>query len=59
MKVCNGPCQQGRKACPCPIACEQEDTSQSKKFIGRVVLVYIAIVLLGIITSTTVVSCIR
>lgn len=24
-KVCSGPCNQGRSACPCPQACERED----------------------------------
>jgi hypothetical protein len=23
--ACSGPCEQGRKACPCPDACEAED----------------------------------
>lgn len=22
---CSGPCNQGRKPCPCPVACEKED----------------------------------
>jgi hypothetical protein len=25
MTGCTGPCEQGKKDCPCPYACEQED----------------------------------
>lgn len=25
MKACTGPCEQGKKQCPCPEACEMDD----------------------------------
>jgi hypothetical protein len=26
MNACHGPCEQGKKKCPCPTACEVEDS---------------------------------
>lgn len=37
---CTGPCEQGRKPCPCPAACEQEsdDSPSTIEAVGRLVV---------------------
>lgn len=30
MNHCNGPCQQGRKACPCPEVCESPEADNPR-----------------------------
>ena len=32
MKHCTGPCEQGRKPCPCPISCETEQALGESTF---------------------------
>ena len=43
LPACHGPCEQGRKPCPCPTACEisqdEEDDALALKFIIGLVLV--------------------
>jgi hypothetical protein len=49
---CNGPCDQGRKACPCPVACEREDPSMSGfEILGKLVIVVLALVGAGVIVG--------
>ena len=51
MSGCNGPCDQGRKPCPCPSACGLEEPPQHS--IMRVILgdLVIAVLLVGIIAA--------
>lgn len=59
MKMCNGPCEQGRKACPCPMACEEpEDEAAIKRMVGCA-LRYSAIAMAGAIAGAVLLSCIR
>lgn len=51
---CNGPCDQGRKACPCPVACEREDLAPDITVLGlfvRFVIITLAFVGLGAIVE--------
>lgn len=54
---CNGPCEQGRKLCPCPMACQVTDDDAAIKHIVRITLIYSAIALCGLITGVAVLSC--
>lgn len=57
MMNCSGPCEQGRKLCPCPMACQMADDDAVIKWIVRITLIYSAIVLGGLITGAAVLSC--
>lgn len=49
---CNGPCDQGRKACPCPVACEREDSGLSGfEILGKLVIVLLALVGAGVLVG--------
>jgi hypothetical protein len=49
---CNGPCDQGRKACPCPVACEREDTSMGGfEILGKLIIVFLALVGAGVLVG--------
>ena len=52
MNGCNGPCDQGRKPCPCPAACQFEDEPPEHDSV-RVVLidVLIACAIVGVIAA--------
>lgn len=42
MSLCNGPCDQGRRACPCPMACQEPepfDTSSEIWFASMIVTI--------------------
>jgi hypothetical protein len=40
---CSGPCEQGRKPCPAPDACERVDTSGGElEFLGAIVIAVLA-----------------
>ena len=54
MKVCSGPCEQGKKPCPCPMSCEMPENTEAFKWIVRIVLIYIAIA--GLVISVSVVA---
>lgn len=51
---CTGPCQQGDKPCPCPLACEREDSVTDISILGllvRLVIITLAFVGLGAIVG--------
>ena len=35
---CTGPCDQGRKPCPCPVACESHDESSYYRGLAGLIL---------------------
>ncbi len=41
MKHCTGPCDQGRKPCPCPISCETELGESTFRLLGQAFLAVI------------------
>lgn len=43
---CQGPCDQGRKLCPCPTACERPSESETAARVREVVAWVIALLLL-------------
>jgi len=55
MKTCNGPCEQGRRECPTPWACEVEEPDNSSYravfidcMIAAVIVAVIAAIVLGV-----------
>ena len=56
MTHCNGPCDQGRKPCPCPAACGLEEPPQQD--IVRVVLgdLIIAVALVAVVAVVVLVA---
>ena len=48
---CNGPCDQGRKACPTPWACEVEDPPEHNMFMVVLKDVITAVLLVGVIVT--------
>lgn len=46
---CNGPCNQGDKPCPCPMACEQPSSDELGVFevLGKFVVGVLAMIGLG------------
>lgn len=47
---CHGPCEQGRRACPCPQACYQpEEDDRMDVVVLAVLLTWVLIVILGLI----------
>lgn len=52
---CGGPCDQGRKPCPCPIACEREAHEfDGLELLGRLVLYFLALVGAGVLIGSLV-----
>lgn len=57
MNGCNGPCEQGRKACPTPWACEVDEPPEHDMasvvlkdlLISAVVIAVIAVIVLGVV----------
>jgi hypothetical protein len=45
---CNGPCNQGRRPCPTPAACEQPLTDTSMEMLGMLAM-YVAGIVTGVI----------
>ena len=55
MKSCDGPCEQGRRECPTPWACEVEEPDNSSYravfidcFIAAVIIAAITAIVLGV-----------
>lgn len=42
--TCHGPCDQGRKPCPCPVACEMETPERfdALEILGKLVVLALA-----------------
>ena len=55
MKSCDGPCDQGRKPCPCPPACVIDVEDPPKPNHMRVVLTDLVIAIMIVALTTTVV----
>jgi len=53
MKHCTGPCHQGDKPCPCPMACESPDTDELGVFevLGKFLVGVLALVGLGVLVG--------
>ena len=52
---CGGPCDQGRKPCPCPIACEREaDNFDGLELLGKAVVWVLALIGLGVLIGVAV-----
>lgn len=52
MKHCTGPCQQGDKPCPCPMACEMEDSEMSGfEILGKLIIIFLALVGAGVLVG--------
>jgi hypothetical protein len=52
MLGCNGPCQQGDKPCPCPMACEREDSEMSGfEILGKLIIIFLALVGAGVLVG--------
>lgn len=53
---CNGPCDQGRKPCPCPVACEKEAPSTDElgvfEVIGKFIVGVLAMIGLGVLVGS-------
>lgn len=51
--VCHGPCDQGRKACPCPVACEREapENFNGLEILGKLVVWFLALVGAGVLVG--------
>lgn len=53
--ICHGPCDQGRKPCPCPIACEMEAPNSDElgvfEFLGKAVIIVLALIGLGVVVG--------
>ena len=45
---CTGPCNQGRLACPCPLACEFEDKA-GPRAVNLLSLAFLAVVLVAVV----------
>lgn len=49
---CNGPCEQGRKPCPAPEACERVDVeSDGLETLGAIVLLILACVVIVLMVA--------
>lgn len=48
MKHCTGPCEQGRKPCPCPLSCEVEQALDEStwRLLGKA---FLAVVLAAVV----------
>lgn len=46
---CTGPCEQGRRPCPCPLACEAEDTVGQKDALELLGMAFLAVVLTALL----------
>lgn len=53
MKHCTGPCEQGKKPCPCPMSCEMAMDESTFRLLGQaflaVVLAAAIVVLLAVL----------
>lgn len=49
MKHCTGPCEQGDKPCPCPMACESPEEFNGLELIGSAVIWLLAIIGAGVL----------
>jgi len=49
MVNCNGPCEQGRKPCPCPNACIREEEHKPRVYWEDVVIAVLAVSVVGLI----------
>lgn len=56
MKHCTGPCNQGDKPCPCPMACESPDSDELGvlEFIGKFIVGVLALIGLGVLVGVMV-----
>lgn len=48
-KACHGPCEQGRKPCPCPMACEEPTSDDGVEALGLIVMALLVIVFFAIL----------
>ena len=49
---CCSNCDQGRKPCPCPVACEREDPSMGGfEILGKLIIVFLALVGAGVLVG--------
>ena len=46
MRCCNGPCQQGRKPCPAPDACELQEVEEEHLVFATVIVAVATLVIL-------------
>jgi hypothetical protein len=44
--ICNGPCEQGKKQCPCPNRCVAPSDDLAMEALGRFVFVVVAVLML-------------
>ena len=53
---CSGPCDQGRKKCPCPVACEMEapEDFNALEILGKFVVGVLALIGLGVLVGVMV-----
>ena len=51
MTHCTGPCDQGRKPCPCPSACGLDDPPEPNYFSVVLIDVLIACAIVGVIAA--------
>lgn len=53
---CHGPCDQGRKKCPCPVACEREapEDFNALEILGKFVVGVLALIGLGVLVGVMV-----
>ena len=41
--ICNGPCEQGKKQCPCPNSCQSPSEDMAMEDLGRFVFTVVAV----------------
>ena len=51
MTHCTGPCDQGRKPCPCPSACGLDEPPEPNHLRGVLIDVLIACAIVGVIAA--------
>ena len=46
---CTGPCHQGDKECPCPMACESPEDFNALETLGKLIIWFLALVGAGVL----------